>query len=84
MGSYIGYDMLARLGVRSILRNWATFSERVGEDEVEDVGWRKSWWWSANVGQFEIRHDGKKQEKTQTMRDSDGKSYLSGLHNMLR
>lgn len=66
------------LGDRAIL------SKRIREDEVEDVGLRKSWRWGADVGQFEIRHDGKKQEKRQTMKDSDGKGYLSGLHNMLR
>jgi hypothetical protein len=38
--SYVRYDMVARLGVRSMSRDWAILSERIGEDEVEDVGWR--------------------------------------------
>jgi len=58
--SYVGYDMIARLKVRSMLGDWAILSKRIREDEVEDVGLRKSWRWGANVGQFEIRHDGKK------------------------
>ena len=43
-----------------MLGDWAILSKRIREDEVEDVGLRKSWRWGANVGQFEIRHDGKK------------------------
>jgi hypothetical protein len=37
---YCRNDMVARLGVGSMLRDWTILSKRIGEDEVEDVGCR--------------------------------------------
>jgi len=41
--------MVARLEVGSMLGDRAILAKRIREDEVEDVGLRKSWWWRADV-----------------------------------
>ena len=38
MRGYRGNDMIAGLEVRSMSRDWAILSKRIGEDEIEDVG----------------------------------------------